>query len=201
MPKANIKSLESIRKEEILKASLTSIADEGTINVTLDSIAKAAGFSKGGITYYYSSKEVLLNEVFKYFHSIIHERAIKYIAKQTDPLQKLRSCLWLYNADDSRTKIMIPLLLEVMSMATKDSDYHQAFKNWTAGWVVMLEEIIEEGNACGQFQVEDIEETAKYISCALQGVATRWNLSRDSHSKEWAHQAFEKIIAPFLKTA
>jgi len=112
VPKANIKSLESIRKEEILKASLTSIADEGTINVTLDSIAKAAGFSKGGITYYYSSKEVLLNEVFKYFHSIIHERAIKYIAKQTDPLQKLRSCLWLYNADDSRTKIMIPLLLK-----------------------------------------------------------------------------------------
>ncbi len=54
MPQVEKTSLETIRKEEILKAALTIISEKGSANVTLESIAKAAGFSKGGITYYFS---------------------------------------------------------------------------------------------------------------------------------------------------
>ena len=198
MPIAKRISLESIRKEEILKAALTNIAEKGSANVTLDSIAKVAGFSKGGITYYYSSKEALFKEVFQHFFSFKFQRGEDEVAKQKDPLQRLLSYAWIYDPTNYQSEVKFPLLFDVMSMATHDSEYSQAFRDWVADWVAIFIDIIEEGKASGQFQIEDAEDTARLISAAMQGVATRWVLGRESHSTEWAQKSFEHIVTALL---
>lgn len=52
-----------IRKEELTKAAIRSVALKGFDLVTLDDVAKEAGFSKGIVTYYFKSRDELLISV------------------------------------------------------------------------------------------------------------------------------------------
>lgn len=48
------------RREEILDAAFEVIRDDGIAAVTFDSVAEAAGLTKGGLVYHFPSKEALL---------------------------------------------------------------------------------------------------------------------------------------------
>ena len=48
-----------LTNSQIIQAALSVAAEKGAGKVTLDSVAKAAGVSKGGLIYHFSSKEAL----------------------------------------------------------------------------------------------------------------------------------------------
>ena len=198
MPKTNRTSLESIRKEEILKASLAIISEKGSANVTLESIAKAAGFSKGGITYYYSSKEALFKEVFQYFLTLVYEHTKTEISKFDDPLEKILAYRFIYDPGHHLAEVFFPMLFDILSMASNDPEYHQVFKKWADDWVYAIAKIIEKGNKSGQFEIDDIEETARLLSSIMQGIGTRWTLDRATHTTEWAHNSLEVSVRSIL---
>ena len=192
--------LETIRKEEILKAALATISEKGSANVTLDSIAKAAGLSKGGITYYYSSKEALFKEVFQYFLTFVYEHSITEISKFDNPLEKLLGYRFIYDPGHNLSEIFFPMLFDILSMASNNPEYNQVFKKWADDWVYAINKIIKEGNKSGQFEIEDTEETARLLSSIMQGIGTRWTLDRATHTTEWAHHALEMAVKSILKS-
>lgn len=59
MPKVG---MEPIRRNQVMEAVLGIIASEGMDGVTLDKAAKAAGVSKGVVSYYFANKESLMQE-------------------------------------------------------------------------------------------------------------------------------------------
>ncbi len=186
--------LKDIRKEEIMKAAPNVLSERGSANITLDDIAKAAGFSKGGITYYYSSKEALIKDVFEYFFEKIYQKARNERDKHKDPLDRLLSYVWLYQPDDYISETMYPLLFDIMVLAAFNDEYRTAFQKMVNVWVVMAEDIMKEGCETGVFQIEDITATAKLFSASVQGVATRWSLDRENHTTEWAVNSFKKLV-------
>ena len=187
-------SLKDIRKEEIMKAALNVLSERGSANITLDDIAKAAGFSKGGITYYYSSKEVLIKDVFEYFFEKIYQKANAERDKHKDPLDKLLSYVWLYQPNDYISETMYPLLFDILVLAAFNDEYRTAFQKMVKVWVDMAEDILKEGCETGVFQVDDIAGTSKLFSASLQGIATRWFLDRENHTTEWAVNSFKKLV-------
>ena len=199
MPRIEKTSLESIRKEEILKAALSIISEKGSANVTLDIIAKAAGLSKGGITYYYSSKEALFKEVFQYFLTIVYEYSKTEISKFDDPLEKLLGYRFIYDPGHNLSEIFFPMLFDILSMASNNLEYNQVFKEWADDWAYAINKIIKEGNKSGQFEIEDTEETARLLSSIMQGIGTRWTLDRATHTTEWAHNALEMAVKSILR--
>ncbi len=198
MPQMDRTSLESIRKEEILKAALTIVAEKGSANVTLAGIARAAGFSKGGVTYYYSSKEALFKEVFEYFLTFVYEHAKTEISKFDDPLEKILAYRFIYDPGHRLAEIFFPMLFDVFSMASIDSEYNLIFKKWAENWIAAIARIIEKGNKSGQFEIDDIEETARLLSAAMQGIGTRWTLDRATHTTEWAQNSLEVSVKSIL---
>jgi len=200
MPHVEKTSLESIRKEEILKAALSIISEKGSANVTLEIIAKAAGLSKGGITYYYSSKEALFKEVFQYFLTIVYEYSKTEISKFDDPLEKLLGYRFIYDPGHNLSEIFFPMLFDILSMASNNLEYNQVFKEWADDWAYAINKIIKEGNKSGQFEIEDTEETARLLSSIMQGIGTRWTLDRATHTTEWAHKALEMAIRSILRS-
>jgi AcrR family transcriptional regulator len=198
MPQVEKTSLESIRKEEILKAALTIISEKGSANVTLDSIAKAAGFSKGGVTYYYSSKEALFKEVFDYFLAFVYEHTKAEISKVEGPLEKILAYRFIYDPGHRLAEIFFPMLFDVLSMASSDQAYNLIFKKWAEDWIFAISRIIECGNNSGQFEIEDTEETARLLTAIMQGIGTRWTLDRATHTTEWAHKSLEISVRSIL---
>ena len=199
MPKAKRTSLKDIRKDEIMQAALIVLSERGSSNVTLDDIAKASGFSKGGITYYYSSKEELIKDVFEYFFEGIYKNAYKVMGEHTDPLTKILSYGgWIFDQNNPQTITMWPLVFDIMALSTHKEEYRNSFQTWVGKWVGIISDILQEGNTTGQFQVEDIEGTAQLISANAQGIATRWYLDREHHSTEWAVKSFNFVITRIL---
>jgi len=191
-------SLEAIRKKEILQSALTIISERGSVNVTLDDIAQAAGFSKGGITYYYPSKEVLFKEVFEYFLTLVYEYTKAEIKKFDDPLEKILAYRFMCEPGHRLSEIFFPMLFEVLSMANINPEYSQVLKSWANDWVSAIAKSIEQGNENGQFKIENIEDTARLISATMEGIGARWTLCRDSHTTEWAQDALETAVKSIL---
>src|ERR1700737_2855460 len=64
----------SIRREQIVEAAVTVIAEQGLQNLSLSEIEKKAGMSRGQLTYYFPVKEDILLAVFDRLVLLIHQR-------------------------------------------------------------------------------------------------------------------------------
>jgi AcrR family transcriptional regulator len=192
-------TLEDIRKAQIAKAALKKFSDLGIYNTTLDDIAQEAGISKGGMAYYYSSRDSLVKGVFKTFFDGIFQRSKETMDSFKDPLDKLLSFGWLYDSSDSDVNTGYPLLFDFTSMAVRDEECRQIYHQWVSNWISLLEGAIVRGNEQGRFINVDPEPTARLISSLYHGIAMRWYLDRDAHSTEWAVQSFTKAITALME--
>ena len=194
-----IPELEAIRKKQILEAGLTAISQRGSANVTMDDICNAANLSKGGLAHYYRSKKELFKAVFQYFFERIFQRSEATMAQFDHPLDQVLSFDWLYNRDDPTVNVGYPLLFDIMAISVHDTEYRQIFHDWICSWVGLLKEALERGVAKGLFTgLDDPEAIARTISGIYQGVAARWYLDPEAHSRQWAVSSFQKAIRGLL---
>lgn len=193
-----ILELEAIRKAQILEASLKTIAARGCANVTMEDICRASGLSKGGLAHYYKSKRELFLAVFTEFFDRIFIRGKLTMAQYEDPLEKLLSFVWLYNADDPDALLGYPVLFDFMSIAVHDQDYRRIFHDWVDNWLVLLKEAIVLGVEQGMFHNIDPDTAARGISAIYQGIATRWFLAPELHSTDWALDTLKRSVIGLL---
>ncbi|BBO77956.1 hypothetical protein DSCW_53730 [Desulfosarcina widdelii] len=193
-----IPELEAIRKAQIIEAGLHTIARRGCANVTMDDICSAAGLSKGGLAHYYRSKNELFKAVFDAFFDRIFQRSRETMALFDDPLDQILSFDWLYNDNDPDMEIGYPLLFDFMAVSVHDKEYREIFHDWIGNWVGLLSGALEAGIRNGQFTNLDPVDTARTISAIYQGVATRWYLAPEFHSRQWAVDSFQKAIQGLL---
>jgi AcrR family transcriptional regulator len=197
---ASNQALETIRKSQIMAAALSALSELGIQGVTLDHVAKAAGLSKGGVTHYFSSKDSLFKEAFKYFFEGIFQRGRENMARYEDPLDQLLSFDWLFDWDDPQIHLGFRLMSDCMALATHDEEIRLIFYDWIENWVVLLSGAIEQGVADGRFNLEDdVPNTARAISAVYQGLVTRWYLARETHSTEWALRSLKKTVLSLLE--
>jgi AcrR family transcriptional regulator len=194
----NIIKIGDIRKSQILEAALRTFSQVGTYNVTLDDIAEEAGMSKGGIAYYFSSKEGLVKEVFKVFFERIFQRSKETMDQYTDPMDKLLSFSWLYDSNDPDVNHGYQLLFDFMSMAVRDEECRKIYHEWVNNWIVLLKKALIEGIEQGKFRKIDADSTARCISSIYHGIAMRWYLDRDSNPTEWAVKSFTESITRLM---
>jgi len=195
---ANI-TLEKLRKAQILDAAVQMISANGSHNVTLDDVAKAAELSKGGVAYYFSSKDELFREAFVEFFGRIFDRGLTTMAQFDDPLEKLLSFGWLFNDHEAIIRdVGYPLIFDCMARAVRDDAYRQIFHDWVENWVRLLREALDLGVDQGRFQVADSELAARAISSIYHGYAIRWYLDRPNHSTAWAREHCRVSIKRYL---
>ena len=187
-----------IRKTQILEAAFRKFSQVGTYNATLDDIAEEAGMSKGGIAYYYSSKDGLVKEVFKEFFERIFLRSKETMEQYTEPMDKLLSFSWLYDSNDPDVNPGYQLLFDFMSMAVRDEECRRIYHEWVNGWIILLKKALIEGIEQGKFKDIDPDSTARSISSIYHGIAMRWYLDRDSHPTEWAIISFTESITRLM---
>lgn len=190
--------IEAIRRAQILEAALQTIAAQGCANVTMDDICQASGFSKGGLAYYYKSKRELFLAAFGEFFQRVFKRSRENMDLFDDPLDKLLSFDWLYNADDPDFPVGYPVLFDFMAIAVHDQQYQAIFHEWVNNWVVLLKAAVVQGVDNKTFPAIDCDATAQGISAIYQGIATRLFLAPDLHSRQWAIDVLEKAVKGLL---
>ena len=194
--------LEAIRKKQILEAGLITISEKGIAKTTIDDVCRTAGLSKGGLVYYFRSKDVLFSAVFQEFFKRLFQKGKNLMEEEEGPLEQVLSFGWLYNESDDDVYKGYPLLLDLLAKAAFDEECRAVIQEWIQNWVVLLTEPLEKGIAENIFTPMDVPQVARSISAVYQGVATRWYLGGDSHTDQWAIDTFNAgimgVLAPYL---
>lgn len=192
-------ALEKIRRNQILEAAIQMLANNGSANVTMEEVAKTADLSKGGVAYYYASKDELFKAAFQEFFGRIFDRGRNTMTQFEDPLDKILSFGWLFNDEEPIIRDTgYPLLMDLMHKAVHEPEYRQVFTDWVGGWIGLLKDALDLGVEQKRFEVEDTIKTARAISAIYQGFATRWYLDRENHETKWAREACKTAIKRYL---
>jgi transcriptional repressor BetI len=82
-------SIESIRRQELIKAAYETFRQYGFRGLTMARIGKQAGMSHGIINYYYKSKDDLLIAMVRYANRLIMEDVTRRLNEADTPLARL----------------------------------------------------------------------------------------------------------------
>jgi len=178
---------EAARRAQIIECAIETIATLGYAQASLAQIAKQAGISKGVITYYFSSKEELLEQVVTEIYTAAVQAVAPQIAAQ--PTAQLRLQVYIRSAVDyigaHRTR-MVALLEIALNFRTADGKLRY---RGTEEWVLTaLEALLRQGQEEGEFRAFDLRVMAVTIRQAIDAVApllaAHPNLDTDLYAQE-----------------
>ncbi len=175
------------KKVQIVEAAIREFARKGFSRTTINAIANAAGIGKGTIYEYFSNKEEIVHETFRFFmHSMEPDFQAILISKVTAK-EKLRQILdgFSHSINSEYHIELMELLFEFWSEAIKDKGSKGVmFEEMIKFYQVYREifaDIIIEGMGDGSFR-KDINprSTAAMIVGALDGLMVQWILERET---------------------
>jgi AcrR family transcriptional regulator len=178
---------EAARRAQVIECAIETIATLGYAQASLAQIAKQAGISKGVITYYFSSKEELLEQVVTEIYTAAVQAVAPQIAAQ--PTAQLRLQVYIRSAVDyigaHRTR-MVALLEIALNFRTADGKLRY---RGTEEWVLTaLEALLRQGQEEGEFRAFDLRVMAVTIRQAIDAVApllaAHPNLDTDLYAQE-----------------
>ena len=86
MPKVG---MEPVRRQQLIDATIESVAQKGLQATTINSISKNAGMSSGIISHYFGGKQGLIEATVRYLLSNLKYDLISKVNEKTTPTQRL----------------------------------------------------------------------------------------------------------------
>jgi TetR/AcrR family transcriptional repressor of bet genes len=86
MPKVG---MEPVRRQQLIDATIESVAMRGLQGTTINSISKNAGLSSGIISHYFGGKQGLIEATVRYLLSNLNKELIGKVDSNTSPVQRL----------------------------------------------------------------------------------------------------------------
>jgi AcrR family transcriptional regulator len=74
-----------VTRDELLRATVRVVAEEGLPRLTLDAVARAAGVSKGGLLYHFPTKEALIQALIETFIAEWDRAMAREYARDPEP--------------------------------------------------------------------------------------------------------------------
>ena len=162
------------RREGILAATATVIAERGLCDTRIADIARIVGVSPALILYYFPNKSALLSETVIYFERRFHEAVTARLADLESAEEKLYVLIEESCPDPDRTGDQTDSWLlwpATWEMARLDPALAEARATLDAGLRAHIVTIVEEGVAKGEFADVDAEEFAIQLAALLDGLA------------------------------
>ena len=88
-------SIETIRRQDLIKAAYEAFRIHGFRGLTMAKIGKQAGMSHGIINYYFKSKDDLLIAMMRYGNGLIAKDVVRRLRDTATPLQRLDAIIGL----------------------------------------------------------------------------------------------------------
>ena len=199
MPKIG---MEPLRRFQIIRAVVESVADQGLEALTMEMVAKKANVSKGVVNYYFAGKRDMLLQSFDAFLESYYQQIAELIEPDTTagemleivfavcfPDKDVALPLWKYdpkidtdNLPDIRNaptysigrlgKVLVHFLSKTILDDAFQSIYQKVYNAYLEGMKV----IIQHGVASGEFREVDHEKTALSIMALIEGMVLYRNV-------------------------
>jgi AcrR family transcriptional regulator len=158
------------RKEQILETALRCFNETGYYLTSLDAIALAAGISKGGLYYHFTSKNALFIELFHYRGQRYLDQVRAYVSDISDPVERVEVFVSRASGILKDNEDFMRFFLEFMSMGARDPEIRQVMTDYYTMSIENFSRIIEEGIASGAFRAESPSDVARAVYFLSMGV-------------------------------
>jgi AcrR family transcriptional regulator len=171
--------IEATRRAQLIESAIETIATLGYAQASLAQVAKRVGISKSVITYYFSSKEELLEQVV----TEIYRAAVEAVTPQimAQPTTALRLHAYIRSAVDyigaHRTR-MVALMEIALNFRTAEGKLR--YRGATDEWILApLEALLRQGQEEGDFRPFDVRVIAVTIRRAIDALPFLFTIYSD----------------------
>jgi len=179
--------IEQARRSQIIEAAIVTVADNGYQNASLSRIAKTAGISKSVISYHFTDKDELLEEVVVHLFHTAWYRVEPLLAAESTAIGKLRVWITEQLANMSRSRHEVIAIGQIVGNH-RAADRSLRFETEIESGVNMLAGIIADGQRSGELVAGDPTVAAITVGHGIEGVINRAVLHPDT---DLAHCAEE----------
>lgn len=170
------KETTEVRKEQIVKAALTIIGDEGVQGLTTAKIARLVGISEANLYRHFKNKDAILTAVVEDLEETLSNNLKTVNAEPIAPLEKLERIfkLHLNHIEENRGIPRIVFSSEVVFR----KDLRERLSSFINRYIKMLAGILESGVKDGSIKCSGgSTTTAGMFIGMIQLSALRWSLS------------------------
>lgn len=170
----NAENEQNDKEIRILDAALALFSRYGLKKTSIEDIAKTAGLGKGTIYLYFRSKEDIFEAVGRRFAAALNVALRQEVEKVTGPAQKVHQYIltrFHFVYDVIKTN---GLTAEIFDEASSSSAMARVRDHFGAEQIALLQGIIEEGVAAGDFSTSNPEVSALAIFVAMDCLEKPW---------------------------
>lgn len=186
------------RINDITDAALEIFLKKGYENTTMESIAKKAGISKGGLYHHFKSKDMVL----VFVNQKISEKLEK-IAYESVEMPSVKEGLLFYIENYLRYWLEHPVettfLFLSITKILDNSELLKYYQQFTGDYMKYMEEAFEMGIEAGEFIPHDARTSAVTLVAALDGIICYMILDERLNLEEVVKRFEEKFIKPIEK--
>ncbi|MGB9980351.1 TetR/AcrR family transcriptional regulator [Methanobacterium sp.] len=186
------------RINDITDAAMEIFLEKGYENATMESIAKNAGISKGGLYHHFKSKDMIL--------MFVNQKISKNIEKvmyTSMEMPSVKEGLLFYIENYLRYWLEHPVETTFLFLSiTKILDNHELLKyyqQFTGDYMKYFEETFKMGVKLGEFIPHDTRTSAVTLAAALDGIICYMILDKQLKLEEVVKRFEEKFIKPIEK--
>jgi len=163
-------TIEDLRREELVTATLETISERGFERTTVRDIADAAGVAVGSVNYYFKSKHDLLRTAVADSDRRFRERVraeLAAVAGARAKLERVAEFAFLPSENEPDWAVFV----DFWQQASRDESFREIFEAANAEWIEMLVDVISQGVEDGDLVVRgSIPDEAMALAALIDGL-------------------------------
>lgn len=132
----------TIDRDKLLETIFDIVMEQGAAALTIDTVAKKMGISKGGVQYCFSSKEAMIDAMFEHWEKSYETQFHKIIENDNSPENQVTAHIRATHAHD---KIATEKGASLMAALLQTPEYLQSTKEWYQQRLAKLDITTESG--------------------------------------------------------
>jgi AcrR family transcriptional regulator len=191
-----------IRRQLIIEAARTLIADRGLFSASMRDIAQRAGVSLGTVSYHFDGIAELLSEVLQAEMQDFYQPISEPAAAEPDGRLALGMIVDGFFADGARTVEHWRLWLDFWTLSAHDQFYADWQAKVYAQWRHDIVDILDRGRRAGTLAFDDVVVAATEFMAVFDGWAAQAFLPRGpATGRALLHDYIQRRLAPAPRPA
>ena len=180
------------REQEIIDAAVHEFLDAGYEGTSLNSIARRAGLTKGGLYYHFGSKDDILRAANGRYTKPVYE-LIRHVSHMESPVAGIRTYIREYLTYWSSHGRELSFFFLSMAKVLSNSGIRHFIAEYGATMVDYFASLLQRGIEVGELKQHDIEALALSLTSALDGI-TVFLLSAEEFRVDRTAAQFERVF-------
>lgn len=188
------------KQREIMQSALALFADKGYDTTSIRDIAKAAGVNIAMISYYFGSKEKLLEAIFQISIKNIRDKLEKIVRdKEANPVDKIEQIIDTYiDAIGENRNFHLLLLRE--QVVVKNSSVYSSIREMKEKNSMLIRSAVKAGEKAGYFRKNtDVAMLAQTMFGTINQAFSNRQYLCELYKIDNNDKSFEKVIIQKLR--